>query len=105
MQIALYHSHYEEDHLEAVATEMKTLGAPEIKCIWSECYGMWLAVEGCHRLRAAQLLDITPQISEIDLEDNETTTIQIDGEDVEVNTIELAIEVTDAAWQATILEF
>ena len=105
MKVALYHSHYEEDHLEAVANEMKTLGAPEIKCIWSECYGIWLAVEGCHRLRAAQQLGIAPVIVEINLEDEPTTTIQIDGEDVEVDTLELAIEVSDAAWQATILEF
>jgi hypothetical protein len=59
MQIALLHKHYNGNHLEAVKTEMQNLGAPVIRAIWSETYGMWMAVEGCHRIRAAKDLGLT----------------------------------------------
>ena len=51
MDVILYHKHYDKDHLNAVKAEMETLGTPTIKAIWSEMYGAWMAVEGCHRLR------------------------------------------------------
>jgi hypothetical protein len=69
MDIILYHKHYNKEHLNAVKAEMETLGAPTIKAIWSEVYGAWLAVEGCHRLRAAAELGITPNIDDVSEED------------------------------------
>jgi len=103
MKIALIHNHYNEDHLEAIKTEMETLGTPTIRCIWSEVYDMWLAVEGCHRIRSAADLGLTPIIQ--DISETETVIIQIDEINTEVNVIDLAEELTDNAWKAEIVEF
>ncbi len=103
MEIALFHKHFDEEWLTHVKTQMLELGAPEIKCIWSEIYGMWLAIEGCHRLRAAKELGITPII--IDITNDETTIQQIDGIDTVVNVAELAQELNDDAWKSEILSF
>ena len=64
MKIILAHNHYDDEHLTAVTSEMATLGAPTIKAIYLDCYGAWMALEGCHRLRAAHALGITPIIDE-----------------------------------------
>ena len=64
MNVILYHNHYDPDHLTMVEDQMKTLGAPEIVGIWMECWDCWVAVEGCHRLRAAAALGITPIMTE-----------------------------------------
>ena len=103
MEIALYHSHSNEQHLKSVESKMKKSGTPTIKAIWSDCYGMWLAVEGCHRIRAAKNLGLTPEIN--DISGQETVIIQIDDDDQEVNVIDLAEELTDSAWQTTIIDF
>lgn len=66
MIIALVHDHFDADHLEAVKAEMATLGAPIINAVWMECFGHWAALEGCHRIRAAAELGLTPVINEID---------------------------------------
>ena len=103
MQIALYHKHYTESHLEAVKAEMVELGTPTIRAIWSEMYGLWLAVEGCHRLRAAEALNLYPEID--DISDEDTVTIQNDDEDEIVSVASLLEELQDSAWQAAIIEF
>lgn len=103
MEIALYHKHFDQEWLEKVKTQMLELGAPEIKCIWSETYGMWLAIEGCHRLRAAKELGITPII--IDITNDEKTIQQIDEIDTVVNVAELAQELNDDAWMTEFLSF
>jgi hypothetical protein len=69
MKIALVHNHYDEAHLAAVIEEMKTLGAPVIKAVWMECYDHWAALEGCHRIRAAAALGLTPEIDEVEYSD------------------------------------
>ena len=103
MQIALYHKHYNEQYLEAVKSEMQTLGTPVIRCIWSEVYEMWMAVEGCHRLRAAKALGVMPVIQ--DITTDATATIQRDEEDTVVDVTQLAAELTDDVWKAEIIEF
>ena len=103
MEITLYHKHYDQNHLDKVTAEMQELGAPAIRAIWSEVYGTWMAVEGCHRLRAAETLGLTPEI--IDIGTDETSTHQIDGSDETVNVIDLLEELQDAAWQSVTLEF
>ena len=65
LNIVLLHRHYDDDHLAAVKNQMLKLGAPKIRCIWSEINGLWMAVEGCHRLRAALAIGITPVIINI----------------------------------------
>jgi hypothetical protein len=65
MNIILLHSHYDKEHLAEVKAEMVTLGAPTIRAIWLEMHGAWMALEGCHRIRAAKALGLTPEIEEI----------------------------------------
>lgn len=101
--IALYHKQYDPKHLEEVKSEMLKLGAPEIRAIWSEVYGVWMAVEGCHRLRAAHELGLTPVI--INVTSEETITIQNDEQDVTVNTLDETIELTDNITKTQLLDF
>lgn len=103
MEIALFHKHYDETHLEEVKAKMLTLGAPKIRAIWSDAYDMWMAVEGCHRLRAAAALGIRPII--IDVSNQNTVTIQLDEENTKVKCVELAEELSDRAWRAKIIIF
>ena len=70
MDIALVHSHFDQAHLDTVIAEMQTLGAPTIKAVWMECYGHFAALEGCHRIRAAAHLGLTPIIDEVDYSDD-----------------------------------
>ena len=69
MKILLFHEDFDINHLQEVIEEMKTLGAPVIKAVWVECQNMWYALEGCHRIRAAKELGLSPVIDEIDYED------------------------------------
>jgi len=69
MTVVLLHKHFDQDHLEMVTAKMRDLGAPTIKAVWSERHGLWFALEGCHRLRAAEALGLTPQIEEYEVED------------------------------------
>ncbi|NBK25823.1 MAG: hypothetical protein EOM68_27890 [Spirochaetia bacterium] len=103
MEIALVHKHYSETHLSDVMAEMQTLGAPAIRAIWSECYGLWLAVEGCHRIRAAKALGLEVVID--DVSDDETVTIEQDGEQVELAVEDLLEELQDNAPRTEIISF
>lgn len=103
MEIALIHSHYDNDHLQEVKKEMQELGAPSIRAIWSDLYGMWLAVEGCHRIRAAADLGIVPDM--VDVSDEHSIVIELDGEDIEVDVADLAVELSDAAPRAAMVRF
>jgi len=103
MQIVLLHKHFSEKHLIAVKNEMQLLGPPIIQAIWSECYGMWIATEGCHRIRAAHQLGLIPKIE--DVTESERVIIQIDGIDEEVDTLELLEELQDTAYQSEIVDF
>lgn len=103
MEIALYHKHYDEQHLAEVKQEMVKRGAPVLRGIWSEVYGMWMAVEGCHRIRAAKELGLTPTMK--DIGGQKYTTMQIDGENVKVKVSDLAEELTSTAWKAEIVSF
>lgn len=70
MNIILVHDHYNSDHLAEVIDQMRTLGAPKIKAVWVECYDAWVALEGCHRVRAAEALGLVPEIDEIDYDED-----------------------------------
>lgn len=65
MKIVLLHNHYDQKHLDEVVEEMKTLGAPTIQAyhLWDDLYQ---AIGGCHRLRAAEILNVVPTIEIID---------------------------------------
>jgi hypothetical protein len=51
----------DDAHLAAVTAEMRTLGAPTIRCIRDDAQGVVLALEGSHRLAAAAALGLTPE--------------------------------------------
>lgn len=101
MNIILLHAHFDDNHLEAVKDEMKTLGAPTIKAVWSDCYDAWVALEGCHRIRAAYDMGITPIIEEIEYRDD-ITMVEVGVEIEDDCTIS---EVVGDAWQSEMVEF
>lgn len=101
MKMILAHNHYDAAHLAAVAEEMKTLGAPVIKAVWIEAYGAWMALEGCHRIRAAHDAGITPEIEEVEYDaDLNLQDLGLDYEDP--TTIE---QMADHAHRREIIEF
>lgn len=71
MTIILLHKHYDEAQLQAVTDQMRRLGAPQIKAIYDHSNSMWIALEGCHRLRAAHALGITPQLIDVGIYDDD----------------------------------
>ena len=73
MKIALSHDHFDAAHLAAVKAEMQTLGSPVIRAVRMECWGIWVALEGCHRIRAAKELGLLPVIYEVEYSDTVTT--------------------------------
>jgi hypothetical protein len=75
------------DHLEYVIGEMKRLGAPKLKAIWSSEYKVWFAAEGSHRLVAAQREGLTPVI--IDVTGKDGVVVQREEEDREMTAVEL----------------
>lgn len=102
MKIILPHDHYDVEHLETVKAEMQDLGAPTIKAVWMECYGAWVALEGCHRIRAAAELGLMPEIDEIEWSDTIKTDDVVPGSFADTWTIE---QICDDAHRNTIMDF
>lgn len=104
ISIVLCHDHYNKDHLEDVKREMQILCEPTINCWYDDVNSLWFAVEGCHRLRAAYALGITPIIN--DISNDSTLTYQVEGEDVTVVlTEDFFNEWYDHNYHNTILDF
>ena len=80
MTIALPHSHFCESHLAKVKLEMETLGEPTIRAVWLAHHNMWQALEGCHRIRAAQQLGLSVDIDPVDYSDDHVSTLGMDGD-------------------------
>jgi hypothetical protein len=101
MKIALVHNHYSEEHLAEVVEQMKARGVPKIHAVWMPCYDHYAALEGCHRIRAAKELGLTPEIIEVDYSDEMASTILgYDGdEDYPIS------EICDDSYKSTIVEF
>jgi hypothetical protein len=102
MQIALLHKHFDQAHLDAVKAEMQILGLPSIKAVWLECHGVWAALEGCHRIRAAADLGLEPEIEEVEYCE-ETTLVSL-GLDCQDHDITVA-NVADDVARSTIINF
>ena len=77
MEIRLLHKEYDPGHLENVKREMASIGAPTIKGVWDEEEDCWFALEGCHRIRAAKELGLTPEMIEVEWEDHDKTLEEI----------------------------
>lgn len=100
--IRLMHSHYDPEHLDEVKTEMLKLGAPSIRAIWSEAHGMWYAVEGCHRIRAAKELGI--EVNIIDVSKKRTITIELDAQNEKVKVADLLDELQSETRNITVID-
>ena len=95
----------DESHLEKVMTAMQTLGAPTVKAAWDECYGMWVALEGSHRIVAAQRLGLMPIIDEIPAEDEEDRELEIASLGLDNDFGGTLGEFIDRAYQNPIVSF
>lgn len=71
MTIILLHKHYDDAHLSEVSKKMLELGAPVIRGIHDRTTGSFLALEGCHRIRAAKALGITPELVDVGIYDED----------------------------------
>jgi hypothetical protein len=101
MEIALLHKHFDAEHLEAVKAEMATLGAPVIKAVWSEVANRWVALEGCHRLRAAHAWGLVPEIYEVEYSDAPASELGLDIQDAGLT----VAQIVDDSWNADSLVF
>jgi len=66
MRLCLVHNHYSQAHLEQVVAQMREMGPPTIRAYDWGFDNLVQAIEGCHRLRACQILGLTPNIEYID---------------------------------------
>lgn len=86
MKITLLHDSFDSDHLDLVIEEMKVSGRPTIKVYEIE-EGWYQAIEGCHRLRAAEILNIKPKLEVLEQDQpfivDDCAIVQWDGMEVE----------------------
>ena len=59
------------EHYAAVSAYMREHGAPTIRAWWDESAGVWLAVEGSHRLAIAHATGVEPVIDDAGQSDAE----------------------------------
>jgi hypothetical protein len=71
MTIILLHKHYDQSHLAAVTTQIRELGAPAIRVIRDISNDTVIALEGCHRIRAAKDLGLTPELVDVGIYDED----------------------------------
>ena len=88
MHIQLFHNHFEAEHLESVKKEMLVLGAPKIKAVYDDLNDVYIAAEGCHRIRAAKELGLEPEIIEISIEDAHKINVAESGDDRDLKDFE-----------------
>lgn len=98
MRIILPHAHFDADHLAAVSAEMEVLGAPTIKAI--DCGEYFVALEGAHRIRAAQQLGLSVEIEEIEFDAEATTDDVVPGSYDDCHTL---ADIVDCAHQSVML--
>jgi hypothetical protein len=76
------------DHLKEVTLDMLVLGVPEIRAIWCEERNAWYALEGSHRIAAAQKFGLVPMI--IDVTGKHVSAVERSGEMVDMSAEEAA---------------
>lgn len=82
IKIALAHNNFDSAHLISVMSEMQKLGAPTIR-VYHVDNDLYQAIEGCHRLRAAAALGITPDFDFCDADELRSEHDGLDYEDGE----------------------
>lgn len=104
MQVAIYVPRKAEDNpekLKAVMSEMKRLGPPKIRALWAE--DCWIAIEGSHRVAAAQKLGLPVTILEMDADD-EISNHDLEGLPRHATVFEMADYVGETGFAAYIVE-
>jgi len=101
MNIALLHNHFDASHLARVTKEMESLGAPTVKAVWVEAHNRYVALEGCHRLRAAFALGLTPEIDIVDDLDATAESLGVDCKDASMTVMDMI----DVGYKAVELTF
>ena len=101
-RIILLHKHFDPDHLDAVTATMRHLGAPTIEAVWLPAFDAWCALEGCHRIRAAQALGLEVEIDEVEYSDLSIESLGVDMDHSEDVTV---AEVCDDAHRRPMLEW
>jgi hypothetical protein len=76
-KVILAHNTFDAEILVDVMSEMKKRGAPTIRGFWN-FDGDFQAIEGCHRVRAAAALGLTPELEALDKD-----TLRVDVEDLD----------------------
>lgn len=87
MEIVLLHNHYCEQKLEEVKKEMTELGAPTVMAYDLGFDGLYQAIEGSHRLRAAHELGLTPNIFLVDA-DTQISELNLDVDYLDGDTVQ-----------------
>ena len=95
MQIRLVHAHYSAAHLDAVAAQMRQLGPPTIRAV-DLGEGQYAALEGCHRLRAALELGLTPILELVEYSDESAP---------DTNDEMTVAQIVDRSWREVSLNF
>jgi hypothetical protein len=67
------------DHYQAVLAEMQIRGECSIRAMWSDAFDVYFAIEGSHRLAAAQELGISVEIHDIGCDECDTWVTDLDG--------------------------
>jgi hypothetical protein len=105
MKIALVHTHYSQKHLKEVKDETQVMGSPTIKAVWLECYCMWAALEGCHRIRAAADLGLPITIQEYEYSDVEALQVMDPNLGLDIDNNELTVgELIADTYSGTVID-
>lgn len=62
MKVVLLHNDFDPRHLDQVVDQVRKLGAPTIRVYDLGFDDRVQAIEGCHRLRACEILGIAPDL-------------------------------------------
>lgn len=87
LKISLLHNHFSPEKLQEVINDMKKLGKPKIRVYKTGINNIYQAIEGSHRLRAAKILNLIPDIEVLDPETNLNELEDIDYDGTIVNKI------------------
>jgi hypothetical protein len=104
MRITLVHNHFDQAHLDKVIEEMKTLGAPIIRAFYDEFNDEYVALEGCHRIRAAKELGLIPEVEVLDFSELEEMVLS-QATDFDLDMDITFGELYESAWKRLSIKF
>ena len=87
----------DEKHLKKVVAKMRKLGAPVIKAVWAPQYNAWVALEGSHRIAAANKLGLPITIEPVEYSNTLLVDLGIEDARYAYSTVE---DYFDSAYQS-----